>query len=168
MIISAIVAKAANNAIGINNKLPWHLPNDLKWFKKHTLGHHVIMGRKSFESLGKPLPKRTNIIITRDHQFFHSDCIAVRSIDEALLVAHKNGEKEVFILGGGQIYKQTKTLWDRIYITEVDASPAADTHFPQIDLSDYILIFEEPHPSDEKHEFQFTFKVFEHKRCKFS
>ena len=166
MIISAIVAKAANNAIGIDNQLPWHLPNDLKWFKSHTLNHHVIMGRKSFESLGKPLPRRTNIIITRDEQFFHSDCIVVKSIDEALLVAHKNGEEEVFILGGGQIYKQTTALWDKLYITEVEASPEADTHFPEIDLSDFTLIFEESHPSDERHKFRYTFKVFEHKRCR--
>ena len=164
MTISAIVAKATNHAIGINNRLPWHLPNDLKWFKEKTMGHHVIMGRKSFESLGKPLPKRTNIIITRDEKFFHSDCIVVRSIDEALLAAHKNGESEVFILGGGQIYDQTKNLWDKLYLTEVDASPDADTYFPVVDLSEYVLTFEESHPQDERHKFRYTFKVFEHKR----
>lgn len=166
MIVSAIVAKAANNIIGKDNTLPWHLPSDLKWFKQKTSGHHVIMGRKSFESLGRPLPNRTNIVVTANTQFFHSKCVIVRSIDEALKYAHNHGEEEVFILGGGQVYHQTRNLWDRLYLTEVNAVVEGDTYFPEIDLKDYNLTFQEFHSADDKHQFPFTFKVYQRERCK--
>lgn len=163
MIISAIVARAENRVIGKNNDLPWHLPNDLKWFKEKTLGRHIIMGRRSFESIAKPLPKRINIVITRDQNFFHSGIEVVHSIHEALQYAHSEGESEVFILGGGKVYDQTKDLWDRLYLTEVHASPEGDTWFPAIDEEQYALKFKEVHQPDERHEYGYTFKILERK-----
>ena len=163
MIISAIVARAENNIIGKDNDLPWHLPNDLKWFKAKTLNRHIIMGRKSFDSISKPLPRRTNIIITRDRSFFHSGVEVVHSIHEALEFAHQAGEEEAFILGGGKIYDQTKDLWHRLYLTEVHAKPEGDTFFPIIDADKYRITFEERHEPDERHEFGYTFKILERK-----
>ena len=164
MIISAIVAKAKNNIIGKDNDLPWHLPDDLKWFKEKTRGRHVIMGRKSFDSLGKPLPKRVNIVITRDKNFAHSGLEIVHSIPEALRFAQAEGEEEVFILGGGNIYTQTMEIWDRLYLTEVNAEPEGDTLFPVVDYSKYDQVFEEAHQQDEKHAYGFTFKIFDRRR----
>ena len=164
MIISAIVARANNNAIGLNNGLPWHLPGDLKWLKEKTLNRHIIMGRKSFESLPKPLPKRTTIIVTRDKSYFYSGCLSANGIPQALALAHERGEKEVFILGGSEIYAQSSSLWDRFYLTEVDASPHADTFFPMIKLDQYDLVFNESHPADEKNQHPYTFKIYERNR----
>ena len=163
MIISAIVARADNLIIGKDNDLPWRLPGDLKWFKAKTIGRHVIMGRKSFESLPKPLPKRVNIVITRDKTYYHSGAVIVHSIDEALAYAHREKEQEAFILGGGKIYSQTIDLWDKLYLTEVHANPEGDTSFPEVDLSKFDLLFEEYHPSDEKNEYDFTFKIYSRK-----
>lgn len=161
MTISAIVACAENRIIGKDNDLPWHLPGDLKWFKEKTLNRHIIMGRKSFESLTKPLPKRVNIVITRDKKYYHSGVIVVHSIDEALRVAHEEGEEEAFILGGGNIYEQTKDLWDRLYLTKVHASPEGDTYFPEIDEALFQSSFCEKHLADEKNEYDFTFNILE-------
>ena len=105
MIVSAIVAVAKNNVIGINNGIPWYLPADLKYFKKTTLNHHIIMGRKSYESIGRPLPKRTNVIVTRDPFFMASNCLVVHSVEEGLQLALDNNETEAFIIGGGEIYR---------------------------------------------------------------
>ena len=163
MIISAIVARAENRVIGKDNDLPWHLPEDLKWFKEKTMNHYVIMGRKSFESLPNPLPKRVNIVITRDRSYFHSGVVVVHSIDQALAYAHKQNQDEVFILGGGKIYTQTMDLWHKLYLTEVHATPDGDTTFPEIDFDRYDLIFEEAHKADEKNQYDFTFKILEKK-----
>ncbi len=163
MIISAIVARADNRVIGINNKLPWHLPGDLKWFKEKTLHRHIIMGRKSFESIPKPLPNRINIVVTRDKSYYHSGAHIVHSVDEALKLAFEKNEDEVFILGGGRIYAQTMNLWDRLYLTEVHASPEGDTLFPQIDVNLYNVAYEEFRKADEKNAHDFTFKIL-HRR----
>lgn len=165
MKISAIVARAENRVIGKDNDLPWHLPNDLKWFKSKTLNRHIIMGRKSFESIARPLPNRTNIIITRDQKYYHSGVIVVHSIAEALEYAHSHGEEEAFILGGGKIYSQTLELWDRLYLTEVHASPEGDTLFPDIDLNNFELIFQEDHFANEKHCYNYTFKILEKRKA---
>lgn len=164
MIISAIVARGVNHVIGINNNLPWHLPKDLKWFKEKTKGHHVIMGRKSFDSLGQPLPQRVNIVITRDRNFAHTGVEVVHTIAEALHLAAVAGEEEAFILGGGKIYKQTVDLWDRLYLTEVAASPEGDTFFPLIDDDRYVTTYEEHHKQDDRHAYDFVFKILERKR----
>ena len=161
MIISAIVARADNLVIGKDNDLPWHLPGDLKWFKEKTLNRHIRLGRKCFESMPKPLPRRINIVVTRDKSYFHSGAIITHSIDEALAYAKAQGETEAFILGGGEIYKQTVPLWDKLYLTEVHASPEGDVTFPEVDLSNYKLSFEERHAADEKNEYDFTFKIYE-------
>jgi dihydrofolate reductase len=161
MIISTIVATAHNNVIGSENNIPWYLPADLQYFKKTTLNHHVVMGRNCYASIGKPLPKRTNIILTRDAYFISSSCLVARSIAEALEMAHANGENEVFIIGGGQIYEQTKDLWNKLYLTEVDIEVNGDVFFPAIDASEWRLISEEKHARDEKNEFDYTFKILE-------
>lgn len=118
-----------NRAIGRNNKLLWNIPDDLKHFKKITTGHAVIMGRKTFESIGRPLPNRANIIITRDKNFKAAGCIIYHSLDEALDFAKQKNE-EIFIIGGGQIYEQALPYADKLYLTIIDDEPKADTFFP--------------------------------------
>ncbi len=120
MIVSAIVAMANGQVIGKDNDLPWYLPADLKHFKKITSGHHIIMGRKCFESIGKPLPKRTNIILTRNPYYIASNCIVTHELEQALEIAFDNKEEEAFIIGGGEIYKAALPQTDRLYITEVE------------------------------------------------
>jgi len=161
MIISAIVATAKNNVIGQDNNIPWYLPADLKYFKKTTLGHHIIMGRKSFISIGRPLPKRTNIVVTRDPFFIASGCIVSYSIEEAISLAKANGEEEVFIIGGGQVYEQCLPFLDRIYLTKVDLEVEGSVHFPEIVKDDWELIKEEHHLPDEKNEHAYAFQVLE-------
>lgn len=161
MIISAIVATAKNNVIGKNNDIPWYLPADLKYFKKTTIHHHIIMGRKCFQSIGKPLPKRTNIVITRNPFFIATNCLVLNSLEEALNTAHDNGEEEVFIIGGGQIYELSQALWDRVYLTEVDLEVEGDVFFPDLQTEDWKLISEAPHEADEKNEYAYTFKILE-------
>ena len=164
MKISAIVARGENRVIGIDNDLPWKLPGDLKWFKEKTLHRHIIMGRKSFESIPNPLPKRVNIVVTRDKTYYHSGAVIVHSIDEALAYAHKEGEEEAFILGGGNIYKQTLDIWDRLYLTEVHASPEGDTYFPEVDIDLFDLSFEERHEADDRNQYAYTFKILNRKK----
>ena len=161
MIVSAIVATAKNNVIGKNNDIPWYLPADLKYFKKTTLNHHIIMGRKSFQSIGKPLPKRTNIVITRNPFFIASNCIMSTSVEEALGIAQDNGETEAFIIGGGQIYELSKSYWDKLYLTEVDLEVDGDIFFPQLNQDEWKLASSEHHEPDEKNEHPYTFKIFE-------
>ena len=161
MIISAIVAVSNNNVIGKNNDIPWYLPADLQYFKKTTLGHHIIMGRKSFQSIGRPLPKRTNIIITRDPYFVSSNCLIARTIEEALEMAYDNKEEECFIIGGGTIYEQTKKLWDKLYLTQVDIDVEGEIYFPRVDLSEWQLLSQIDHMADEKNPYNYSFKVYQ-------
>lgn len=161
MIVSAIAAMAKNRVIGKDNQIPWYLSSDLKYFKRKTLNHHVIMGRKSFQSIGRPLPKRTNIVVSRDPFFIASNCLVVRSVEEALELAHENGEEEAFIIGGGAIYEASLPYWDRLYLTLVDAEVEGDVYFPEVDLQDWRLLSSERHAADEKNEYDFTFLVYE-------
>ncbi|MBK9255964.1 MAG: dihydrofolate reductase [Saprospiraceae bacterium] len=164
MTISCIVATAQNNVIGKDNDIPWYLPADLQYFKKTTLGHHIIMGRNCYASIGRPLPKRTNIIVTRDPFFISSNCLIARSIDESLEMAHANGESEVFIIGGGKIYDQTQELWDKLYLTEVELQVEGDVYFPELKFEkDWNLISEVSNEADEKNEYNYCFKIFERK-----
>ncbi|MFK7808130.1 MAG: dihydrofolate reductase [Saprospiraceae bacterium] len=163
MTVSAIVATAKNNVIGINNGIPWYLPADLKYFKRTTLNHHIIMGRKSYESIGRPLPKRTNVIVTRDPFYAASNCLITHSVEEALKLALDNNEDEAFIIGGGEIYKLAMPFVNRLYLTEVDLEVEGAVYFPEIDLSEWELISEESHEPDEKNEMAYTFKVLERK-----
>jgi Dihydrofolate reductase len=163
MIVSAIVATAKNNVIGANNDIPWYLPADLKYFKKVTLNHHIIMGRKCFESIGRPLPKRSNVIVTRNPFFIASNCLVVHSIEKALSIAKENGEEEAFIIGGGEIYTLGMPYLDRLYLTEVDLEVEGTVFFPEINPDKWTLSSEEAHLADDKNAFNYTFKVFDRK-----
>lgn len=164
MKVSIIVATSLNHAIGKDNQLLWHLPADLKFFKNTTMGCPVIMGRKTFQSIGRTLPGRQNVVITRDKTFNSDnqfDLTVVGSIDEALVKLHS--EKEVFILGGGEIYKQSIDSVDTIYLTLVNTSIDGDVYFPEIDKNKFELVWEEKHIADEKNKFDYTFQKFERK-----
>lgn len=163
MKISCIVATAKNNVIGKDNQIPWYLPADLKYFKKCTLDHHIIMGRNCFESIGRALPKRTNVIVTRDMFYTVSNCMIAHSVGEALSIAEDNGEEEAFIIGGGQIYKQTIDLWDKLYLTEVDLEVDGDVFFPEIDLTEWKMIKKKDYNKDEKNSHNYSFQQFERK-----
>lgn len=162
MKISSIVAVSNNLAIGVDNDLPWHLPNDLKFFKETTRGHHVLMGRKSFESIGRPLPGRTNIVITRNEDYYHSGIIVKHSIVDGIRYAQNAGVENLFILGGSNVYFQTIDLWDTLYITKIDTHiDNATAFFPEIDESKWKLISEEKHSSDEHNKFDHNFCIYD-------
>lgn len=156
--ITIIAAIAKNNALGKDNQLLWHLPDDFKRFKNITTGHYIIMGRKTFESFPKPLPNRTHVIISRQKNYSQLNCIVVTSLQKAIEACPKN--EEIFIIGGGEIYNQSMAIADKLDITRVNHSFEADTFFPEIDLTQWKLIFEEFHPKDEKHKFDFRFETF--------
>lgn len=161
MIISLVVAAATNNAIGKDGKLPWHLPNDMKHFKNVTWGMPVVMGRKTFESLGKVLPGRKNIVISRQPGWKMNGTVTVKNIDDALFVAKETDAKEVMVIGGGEIYK---TLFDkakRIYLTRVEAEPEADTFFPSLNPQEWFLVSQKNHEADEKNAYNYSFQVWE-------
>ena len=158
---SIIVAIAQNNAIGKDNQLLWHLPADLKYFRQLTTNHHIVMGRKTYESIGKPLPNRTTVIITRDVNYSAEGCLVVHSLAEAIQVCKANQETEAFIIGGGEIYTQSIDMADVIYLTEVKAMVDADVFFPRIDYSKFKETFREAHHKDEKHAFDFDFVTLE-------
>jgi dihydrofolate reductase len=154
MIISAVVAIAENNAIGKNNQLLWRLPNDLKHFRQITTGHTVIMGRKTYDSVGKPLPNRRNIIITRQKMEI-AGCEVVASVEEALALCA--GEPEVFIVGGAEIYKLAMPVTNRIYLTIVHQAFDADAYFPPINDNEWAETEREDHGTDEKHAIPYSF-----------
>ncbi|MDD4627839.1 MAG: dihydrofolate reductase [Candidatus Peribacteraceae bacterium] len=164
MILSLIVAVAENGAIGANNQLLWNLPLDMKHFRETTKGHAVIMGRKTFESIGHPLPKRRNIIITRDANLKIEGCEAVVSLQDALQCAEKGGEAEAFIIGGGQIYAQALPTADRVYLTRVHTESEGDTFFPEFPTEEWIEVSREDHEADSEHRFPFTFLVYERRK----
>lgn len=164
MIISAIAAHANNRAIGKDNDLPWNLPADMKYFMRTTRGHHVLMGRKTYESMGVPLKNRTNIVLTRDPYFVGSNLVVVHSLQEGIDYAKANGESELFIIGGAQIYKQSLPHLDQLYITEIDLDvPDGDVFFPKIDLKRWDLVSEIEHAPDEKNPYPFIFKIYKKK-----
>ena len=157
--ITLIAAVAENNALGKDNQLLWHLPDDFKRFKNLTSGHYIIMGRKTFESFPKPLPNRTHVIITRQKDYAPDGCIVVNSLAEAVSICPK--DEEVFVIGGGEIYHQAIKLADKIDVTKVHYHFDADTYFPEIDSKLWKVVSEEFHPRDEKHAFDFTFTTYE-------
>lgn len=161
MLVSAIVATAHNNVIGKDNQIPWYLPADLKYFKRTTLDHHVIMGRNSYHSIGRPLPKRTNIVITRDPFFTAEGVLTAHSLEEALGMAYDHGETEAFVIGGGAIYRESQHLWDKIYLTEVDLEVDGDVFFPAINLLEWKETWREAHAPDEKNEWAYVFRILE-------
>ena len=161
MQVTLVVAKAKNNAIGKDNQLLWKLTADLKRFKNMTSGHYILMGRKTYQSLGKPLPNRTHIVITRNPDFkVPEGHYTFPSVEVAFVFCNKIGLDELFILGGGQIYSETINLCDRLEVTEVDATPQADTYFPEIDPAVWVETHREKHPADGKNEYPFEFVTY--------
>ncbi|MEJ7611135.1 MAG: dihydrofolate reductase [Ferruginibacter sp.] len=164
MIISLIVAASTNNAIGKDNAMLWHLPTDLKFFKNTTWGMPVVMGRKTFEAMGKALAGRTNIVVTSNKDWKGEGAINVPDIEEALKVAaDTTNAKEVFITGGGEIYKQTMKMADRIYMTRIHTQVEGDTFFPEIDQTDWKLVFSKEVKADEKNTYDMSFETWEKK-----
>jgi len=167
MIISLIVAASENNAIGKDNQLLWHLPNDMKFFKNTTWGMPVVMGRKTYDALaGEPLPGRFNFVITRqkDWQPRNEKVTVTTSLQEALKGAGATDCKETFVIGGGEIYKEAMPIADRIYMTRVHARLDGDTYFPSIDNERWQLTDNRDFPADEKHAYGYSFQVWERKK----
>ncbi|MEY4928100.1 MAG: hypothetical protein RI894_2536 [Bacteroidota bacterium] len=155
------MAVAKNNIIGADNQIPWYLPADLAYFKRCTQGHPIIMGRNCFESIGRPLPNRLNIVVTRNPFFIANGVVIAHTVAEAIDIAKAHDENEIFIIGGGEIYRQTQNFWQRLYLTEVDIDIAGDVIFPAVNLAEWQLVKEESHQTDAKNEHNYTFKVFE-------
>lgn len=163
MIISLIAAIAQNRVIGKDNDLPWRLPNDMKYFMQTTLGHHVVMGRKNYDSLPtkfKPLPNRTNIVVTRQSDFKADGCAVVNSLEDGITLAKSNGETELFIIGGAQIYQQALPMSELLYLTEIKSDIEGDTYFPEINKKEWHEISRKAHSADERHRFAFDFVVY--------
>ncbi len=157
--LSLIAAMASNRVIGIDNTLPWRLPADLAHFKALTLGHHILMGRKTYESLGRPLPGRTSVIITRDPGYIVPGCVVVHSIAEA--IAACAGDDEAFFIGGENLYAQALAVADRLYLTEIKAEVAGDAWFPEFDRSVWRETSRNRCLSDEKNPHDYDFVVFD-------
>ena len=158
--ITLVVALGRNREIGKDNQLLWHMPKDLQHFKDITSGHPIVMGRKTYESIGKPLPNRTNIVVSRKQNWFEEGILIVGSLKEALKFAKKIDD-EVMVIGGADIFKQTIEVADKLQVTLVDESFEADTFFPIINEKDWALVAEEKHEKDEKNSFNFSFKTYE-------
>jgi dihydrofolate reductase len=158
-IVSIIAAVAENGVIGINNSLPWRLPADLRRVKALTTGHHIIMGRKNYESLGKPLPNRVNVVVTRNRDYRAPGCTIVHSLADGLAVAQ--GDTEVFIFGGAELYAQALTVTDRMYLTLVHANVDGDTFFPGFDRSPWREVERVRHEADADHPYAFSFVKLE-------
>ena len=153
-----IAAVAENNALGKNNELFWHLPNDFKRFKELTTGHHIIMGRKTFESFPKPLPNRTHIVITRQENYNPEGCIVVNSLEKAIEICPEN--EDSYVIGGGEIYNLAIPIADIIEITKVHGTFEADAFFPEIDKSQWQLVETEENFKDEKHLYDYTYETY--------
>ena len=167
MIISMIAAMGNNRVIGKDNDIPWHLPDDFKFFKTTTSGHHVIMGRKNWESLPhnfQPLPGRPNIVITRQENYKLSEAEVVRSLEDALNIAKEAGEEEAFIIGGCQIYALGLEIADRMYITEIKDTFEGDAFFPEWNRDDWTEVSRVPHGIDERHGHAFDFVIYDRKK----
>ena len=159
--ITLIAAAGENNALGKDKDLVWHLPDDFKRFKKLTSGHHIIMGRKTFETFPNLLPNRTHIIITRKKDYQPQGTIVVHSMEDALVAA--KDDSQPYVIGGGEIYKISLPYADKIELTRVHGEFEADTFFPEIEERDWKLISSEEHPKDEKHNYAFTYLTYERK-----
>ncbi len=165
MLVSLIAALDEGNGIGFQGALPWNLPADMRHFRRLTLHHHVVMGRKTYESIGRALPGRIMLVVTHQPDYQAPDCLVVPSLDAALKRSHDAGEEEVFIIGGQSIYNQSLPLADRLYLTRVHACLDADAFFPLIVPSDWRLIDSVPHATDGQHIHAFTFEILERVNC---
>jgi len=155
--LSLIVAMAKNRVIGADGKIPWHLPNELQLFKRVTMGHHIVMGRKTFESIGRLLPGRTTVIVTRQEHYAVPGAVVAHSLEGAL--ARCAGDSEIFVIGGGELYRAAIPIADRIYLTVVDAEPAGDTRMPEFDPAQWTLAGSERFRKDERHAHDYRFEV---------
>jgi len=159
MTITLIAAAAENNALGKDNQMIWRLPDDFKRFKQLTTGHYIIMGRKTLESMNGPLPNRTNVVITRQEDYTHQGCTIVNNLDDALAACPQN--EEVFVIGGGEIYKQSIGKADKIELTRVlGIAPEADAYFPEFNHAEWNLTESVFHGKDEKHNLEFVFETW--------
>jgi dihydrofolate reductase len=161
MVVSIIGAKGKNNVIGLDNRLLWHLPDDLKYFKNKTSGHYVLMGRKTYLSLGKKLKDRKIIIVTQDNYFQVDNCVNVNSIESGLDYAARNGETELFVCGGEQIYRQFINKVDKLYLTQVDCELQGDRFFPDFQSAEWIIKNTFFHEKDSTHQYSFTINEYE-------
>lgn len=156
--ITIVAAAGENNELGKDKTLVWHLPDDFKRFKRLTSGHYIIMGRKTFESLGQALPNRTHIIITRQKDYAPENCIVVDSFEKAVEMCPK--DEECFNIGGGEVFKIGLPYTDKIELTRVHGSFEADTFFPEFNTNEWNLVSQEFHPKDEKHNYDFTYETY--------
>ena len=161
MILSLLVAAAENNVIGKNNQLPWHLPNDLRYFKNQTWGMPILMGRKTFESIGKPLPGRKNIVITRNKNWKAEGAIVVHSLEEAIQLAEKDGVKEIFVIGGAEIFNDAFDKADRLYLTRIHEDIDGDTYLKGMKESDWEMVKNRFCTADEKNAYDHSFQLWE-------
>jgi dihydrofolate reductase len=162
MKVYSIVACSSNRAIGRDNQIPWYLPADLSYFKKITSGHCIIMGRKTFESIGRALPKRVNIVISRNKDFKAEGVLVFSSFLEAIQYAANDANRDIFVIGGGEIYRQALSVSSKIFYTEVDTEIAdATVFFPELPATEWTLLSEEFHSKDENNPYDYTFKIFE-------
>ena len=166
MIVSAIAAVAENDTIGRDGDLPWHLPDDLKYFQRTTHGHHVITGRKNYESIPpkyRPLKERVNLVVTHDRGYAAPGAVVVHSLEDALQYARTHGEEEVFIIGGGVIFSEAleKNMIQRLYLTRIHAHVEGDTHFPTIEAALWREVSRVEHTADDRHAYAFSFLVLE-------
>ncbi|MBS1951160.1 MAG: Dihydrofolate reductase [Cytophagales bacterium] len=167
MIISLIAAVSKNGVIGKNNALPWHLPDDMKYFMQTTKGHHTLMGRKNYESIPekfRPLPNRINILITRNKSYAASGCIVVNDFQKGIETAQADNPQEIFIIGGAEIYKQGLPLADKLYLTEIDAEIDGDSFFPPFDKSKWKELSRIHHENDLRHRYAFDFVIYQRKK----
>ncbi|WLQ14128.1 dihydrofolate reductase [Hahella aquimaris] len=160
-VLSIVVARAENGAIGVENTLPWRLSNDLQYFKRVTMGKPIIMGRKTFDSIGRPLPGRTNIVVTRNKDWRHDGVSVAHSLDEAVSLAGREQTDEVMLIGGAELYRQGLAVAQRVYLTEVKTSVQGDAFFPELNPADWREMSRESHPADEKNQYPHDFVVFE-------
>jgi len=162
MIISVIVAVSENNVIGKNGKIPWHLPQDLKYFKKTTMGHHIVLGRKTYESIGRPLPGRQNIVVTANQEYKAEGCMVVHSLGAAIATARMNNENELFIIGGSSLYETMMPDAEKLYLTKVATTiEDGDAFFPDFDSRMWIEANSYPFLPDDEHKYAYTMIVYE-------
>jgi dihydrofolate reductase len=157
--LSLIVAMAENRVIGARGALPWHLSSDLRRFRALTMGHHIIMGRKTYDSIGRPLPGRRMIVVTRQRNFAAPEVMFAHSLDAAIALAHS--DEEAFVIGGGELYRAALDRVDRIYLTQVHAAIDGDTFFPEIDLSCWRLVEKSEHAAARKDDYAYSFLVYD-------
>ena len=159
--LSLMVAMGKNRVIGANGAIPWRLPNEMQLFKRVTMGHHIIMGRKTWESIGRLLPGRTTVIVTRQKDYTVPGAIIAVGLDDAIAQCGHRGDSEIFVVGGGELYREALPKADRLYLTVVDVEPAGDTHMPLLNMAEWREVSSEDHLPDEKHAHAYRFSIYD-------